>query len=69
MIETDEKLGQNNKFEVMITYNRISENVFQNHFWKIFFKIISDYAFRNIYIFGKRFSKKLTFWEIESEIL
>ena len=36
MIETDEKLGQNNNFEVMITYNRISENIFQNHFGKCF---------------------------------
>jgi hypothetical protein len=36
MIEIDEKLGYNKKFAVLITYNKNSENIFQNHFGKRF---------------------------------
>jgi hypothetical protein len=42
----------------MITYNRISENVFQNHFGNVFQGN-----------FGFCFPKYLTFWKIEFEIL
>jgi hypothetical protein len=48
MIETGEKLGYNNKFTVLITYNRNSRNVFQNHFEEYFpkqFRILRSEIF------------------------
>jgi hypothetical protein len=48
MIETGEKLGYNNKFTVLITYNRNSRNVFQNNFKEYFpkqFRILRSEIF------------------------
>jgi hypothetical protein len=62
------KLGYNKKLAVLITYNIILENIFQNHFGKHF---QSNFGFcvPKYLNFRITFSKKVNFWKIKFEIL
>jgi hypothetical protein len=57
------------KIAVIITYNKISENIFQTHFRKYFPKLFRIPLSEMFKFSEKWFPKKLTFWKMETEIL
>jgi hypothetical protein len=67
MIETDENFDANNKLTVLITYNRNSENVFQNHFGKHFPKQFWIMRSKIFEFLENVFRKMLTFRKMELE--